>query len=290
MIDWEGISLSISQGTGRPFVLEKQQSVGGGSINSCYVISGSGHQFFLKLNNINRLSMFEAEAEGLQAMAATETIRVPAVIAYGRCASHSFLVLEYISLSGRGSDEQLGQQLAAMHRHTQAHYGWHRDNTIGSTMQCNTPTDHWLEFWREQRLAYQYRLAQNNGYARSLVGMERLLSSLDVFFKDYHPVASMLHGDLWSGNYGFAQNGAPVLFDPAFYYGDRETDLAMTELFGGFSQGFYRAYEQAWPLDDAYQQRKTLYNLYHVLNHVNLFGSGYLGQAQGMLERLLEQL
>jgi fructosamine-3-kinase len=178
-----------------------------------------------------------------------------------------------------------------MHRQAQPYFGWRRDNTIGSTLQLNSSSDDWLTFWREQRLGFQLKLAANNGYGGSLQAKgERLCSDMAVFFEHYSPHPSLLHGDLWAGNAAVDKQGRPVVFDPACYYGDREADLAMTELFGGFSPDFYSAYQAEWPLDHGYSLRKTFYNLYHSLNHLNLFGGGYLRQAESMMAQLLAEI
>ena len=176
-----------------------------------------------------------------------------------------------------------------MHKSTSKRFGWSRDNTIGATKQINQTKADWIDFWREHRLGFQLDLAKQKGISRSLtIKGEELLKELDRFFTGYVPEASLLHGDLWSGNIGYLENGEAVVFDPAVYYGDREADIAMTELFGGFPAEFYTAYNEAWPLDHGYRQRKSLYNLYHVLNHFNLFGGSYAIQAENMLYRLLE--
>ena len=173
-----------------------------------------------------------------------------------------------------------------MHHHTEKRYGWHRDNTIGPTPQHNPWTRDWVEFFREQRLRFQLDLAARNGYSGDLQSLGlRLAERLPELFEGYRPEASLCHGDLWSGNWGVA-DGVPVIFDPAVYYGDRESDIAMTMLFGGFGRAFYRAYEESWPMAKGHEQRLKLYQLYHVLNHLNLFGSGYLGQAMKLLRDL----
>jgi fructosamine-3-kinase len=225
-------------------------------------------------------------------MAETETIRVPRPLCSGLTSNQAYLVMEYIEMghAGRESRGIAGRQLAEMHRAGWHEFGWHRDNTIGSTPQPNTPSSSWVDFWRENRLGFQLRLAARNGYGGSLQrGGERLLESFHHLI-DHDPKPSLLHGDLWGGNIAYDQEGQPVIFDPAVYYGDREADLAMTELFGGFSNAFYDAYREAWPLAPGYTTRKTLYNLYHVLNHLNLFGGGYLGQASSMIDRLLAEI
>ncbi len=290
---WKHISQAIEQATGESFHSEHHSSCGGGSINSAYKISNDSHSYFVKLNHGSLLDMFEAEAAGLNEIASSQSIRVPQVICYGTAEGQAYLVLEHIRF-GRGnnnSHQQLGHDLAQMHQHTQAQFGWFRDNTIGSTPQPNTLTADWVTFLRDQRIGFQLQLAARNGYRGQLQSQgQALLDVIDQFFSNYQPQPSLLHGDLWSGNYAISDAGEPLIFDPATYYGDREADLAMTELFGGFPPDFYSAYNDAYPLDSGYKQRKTLYNLYHIINHLNLFGGGYLSQAESMMARLLSEV
>lgn len=288
----EAIAHAITKATGVAFRVETQHGVAGGCINQSEILSGSGQRYFVKFNNAQRLAMFEAEAEGLAEITRSKSVRVPQPICYGRHADQAYLVLEYLEIGGGNarSDEILGRQLAALHRYTNEKFGWTRDNTIGSTPQINTPETDWVTFYGEQRLRFQLELANENGYAKGLQALgDKLLDKLPVFFTSYRPQPSLLHGDLWGGNHAALRDGTPVIFDPAPYYGDREADLAMTELFGGFGTRFYAAYREAWPLDAGYAVRKDLYNLYHVLNHLNLFGGGYRGQAQSLVERLLSE-
>lgn len=236
--------------------------------------------------------MFIAEFEGLQALNAAGAVKIPLPLCYGiseeECA---YLVTEYLPLEGKIDYATLGEQLAALHGHYTDTYGWYRDNTIGTTPQANLPMEDWVEFWRQHRLGYQLRLAADNGYGGQLQAMgEQLLAVCHRLFDGYLPAASLLHGDLWSGNTGALADGIPVIFDPAVYYGDRETDLAMTELFGGFSPAFYSAYNAHAPLDPGYTVRKHFYNLYHILNHLNLFGGGYRHQAEQTMRLLLSEL
>ena len=285
------ISQAISDTTGTPFKPQTQRSVSGGCINQSYLLADDQHRFFVKLNDAKRLPMFEAEAAGLQEILASHTVRAPQPLCHGVADDRAYLVLEHLDLRAHGDAAALGRQLAQMHLPPQAYFGGPRDNTLGSTPQPNTQTASWINFWREQRLGYQLRLAAQNGYGGKLQTQgEKLLAGLDAFFTDYQPQASLLHGDLWGGNHGYLADGTPVIFDPAVYYGDRETDLAMTELFGGFAPAFYAAYREAWPLDAGYAERKTLYNLYHILNHANLFGGGYAAQALRMVAQLNAQL
>ncbi len=285
---WNLISRSISDAIGQKYSATTITPVGGGCINSASRIEGNGLTFFVKLNDAAKFPMFEAEATALEEIARTHTVRVPQPICCGVEASQAFLVLEHIELGARGDWALLGAQLAQLHKTTSEQFGWARDNTIGSTPQINTQCDDWIEFWRERRLGFQLSLAAKNGYGLQKKG-ERLMGSLDFFFRDCQPQPSLLHGDLWGGNAAFDQDGNPVIFDPAVYFGDREADLAMTELFGGFGRAFYSAYDEAFPLDNGYKVRKTLYNLYHVLNHLNLFGGSYLRQAETMIDGLLAQ-
>jgi fructosamine-3-kinase len=278
----------IGAATGEAFVLTRRSPVGGGDINEAELWLGrDGRRFFVKLNRADRLAMFEAETDGLMEIVSTGAIRAPRPVCSGIDGDRAFLVLEYLKLDGRGDAAELGRRLASLHRHTQPQFGWRRANTIGATLQPNDWLADWLVFLKEKRLGYQLELARQRGAAARLIEQgERLLTRLGFFFQGYAPVPSLLHGDLWGGNYGFA-NGEPVLFDPAVYYGDREADLAMTELFGGFPEAFYAAYREAWPLDPGYETRKIVYNLYHILNHFNLFGGGYAVQAERMIGSLL---
>ncbi|WP_434683531.1 fructosamine kinase family protein [Pseudanabaena minima] len=282
---WDEIAIAISQTTGERFISDRRQAQSGGCINQATRISDGRRQFFVKSNTPNYLDMFAAEAIALKQMYATQTIRVPQPICWGIAGNVAYLVMENLDLGGHQNWEAMGHNLAAMHRVTSDRgFGWDRDNVIGATPQINNWTHSWLDFWIEYRLAFQMRLAQRKGW-RCNIAEEKIYKALSRFFDDYQPQPSMVHGDLWGGNAAFV-DGEPVIFDPALYFGDREVDLAMTELFGGFPPQFYRAYQIAYPLDSGYQQRKTLYNLYHILNHFNLFGGGYGSQANRMIETI----
>jgi protein-ribulosamine 3-kinase len=286
----DAIARAISQATSQSFRVDDRHAVGGGCINSTEMLEGSGRRYFVKFNNAARLDMFVAESDGLTEIANSQSVRVPHPVCNGTHAGQAYLVLEYLDIgpsTGR-SDELLGRQLAAMHRCTSKEFGWRRANTIGSTPQINIREHDWATFYREHRLRFQLELATKNNAGGSLTQRgEQLLEKLPIFFANYQPQPSLLHGDLWGGNRAALRDGTPVIFDPAVYYGDRETDLAMTELFGGFGSGFYAAYRETWPLDSGYAVRRDLYNLYHVLNHLNLFGGGYRGQAMQLIEKLL---
>jgi fructosamine-3-kinase len=281
---WQSIQDQIQQVTQTPFSIENCRSVGGGSINQAYQISDGCQHYFVKLNQASKVAMFEAEALGLREMA--QAIRVPRALCWGTAEGQSYIVLEWLDL-GSGSQtgwKQMGQELAAMHRQvSQRGFGWHQSNTIGDTPQMNPWTSDWGTFFAKHRIGYQLRLAQRRGHFSQAAAV---LGAIPEILAMHNPQPSLVHGDLWSGNAAFSQ-GKPVILDPAVYYGDREVDVAMTELFGGFPQEFYQGYHEIWPLDRAYQQRKVLYNLYHILNHFNLFGGSYGSQAKRMMDQVL---
>lgn len=290
---WPAIDAHISQMTGQPFKSVTHTSMGGGCINATYHISGGGLDFFVKINAPGRHEMFAAEAAGLQEIINCGAVRAPAPVCHGATRHASYLALEFLDLGACSGPacEQLARQLASMHMHTANQFGWRINNTIGATPQSNRQHQDWVSFWRTERLEFQLRLASKNGMDGGIRKKgARLLDHLERFFPGYTPLPSLLHGDLWNGNCGAIKEGDPVVFDPAVYYGDRETDLAMSELFGGFPARFYAAYREAYPLDPGYEIRKTLYNLYHVLNHANLFGGSYAAQAGRMLDLLLSEI
>lgn len=287
---WSQVASIISAATGVAFEARSVTDLGGGCINRAVRLADERRAYFVKVNDAGAGAMFEAERDGLDDLRAPEAVRVPAPVATGRADGMAFLAMEYISMRGLsgGGWSRLGTQLAALHLTTVPEFGWRRSNTIGSTTQVNEPTADWVEFWREHRLAYQLRLAARNGLDEATVQRgKRLMDNLDRLLAGHAPQPSLLHGDLWGGNVAADADGNPVLFDPAVYYGDREADIAMTELFGRLDERFYNAYQDAWPLGPGYAERKTLYNLYHVLNHFNLFGGGYAGQVDAMIRRLL---
>jgi fructosamine-3-kinase len=232
--------------------------------------------------------MFAAEALGLKQIHATKTIRVPEPICWGIAEKSSYLVLEWLEFGGGNSQswEKMGRNLAHLHQVSLSdRFGWHCNNTIGSTPQINTISNNWADFFAHQRIGYQLRLAKERG--GNFPDEDQVIPAISEILSQHQPHPSLVHGDLWSGNAAITVDGEPVILDPATYWGDREVDLAMTELFGGFPAAFYRGYNDVFPLDAGYQKRKTLYNLYHILNHFNLFGGGYASQANRMLQEIL---
>jgi protein-ribulosamine 3-kinase len=288
---WREIAQAIRETTGTGFELQRKRSVGGGCINEAYRIEGDGQVYFAKLHGAGDLPMFEAERAGLEALGRAQAVRVPQPLCCGSTRDYGFLVMEWIAFGRRGDTGLLGRQLARQHHSTSERFGWGRDNTIGTTPQVNTPNADWVAFWRAHRLGFQLELARRKGYGGRLQQQgERLMAQCAALFTDHRPTPSLLHGDLWGGNWAPDREGRPVIFDPAVYYGDREADLAMTELFGGFAADFYHTYREAYPLDPGYGVRKTFYNLYHILNHLNLFGGGYAEQAERMISQVLAEL
>ncbi len=288
MPDWSAIKVQLADAGVKLRQDAVPMPVSGGDISAAWRLTTDNGGCFIKTGPPSSAAMFAAEAEGLSTIAASNTIRTPAVLADGLTETAAYLALEWLVLE-RGNEAvegRLGEHLAAMHRVTKPRFGWHRDNTIGLTRQDNQWNDDWVAFFCERRLGSQFRLAASNGFGGELQAEgAKLLKRLPIYFDSDQPTASLLHGDLWGGNWARCGD-QPVLFDPAVYYGDRETDLAMTRLFGGFGPGFYAAYEASWPLRDGHRERRYLYQLYHVLNHLNLFGSSYLAQAMQLIDKL----
>ncbi len=286
---WTQISEHISQTTGKPFTVETHKSVSGGCINQGYCLINADIKYFVKINHASQVEMFAAEAFGLKEMAETQTIRVPKPSCWGMTERSSYIVLEWLEFgrSSNSSWEAMGQKLAKMHQYQgEKKFGWNRNNTIGSTPQVNNWTEKWADFFADNRIGFQLKLAQRKG--RSFGDYTQIVEAVRKILLEIHPQPSLVHGDLWSGNVAVTEAGEPVILDPATYYGDREVDVAMTELFGGFPAAFYRGYNEVFPLTKGYKKRKTLYNLYHILNHFNLFGGGYASQANLMIQDVLK--
>lgn len=260
----------------------------GGCINDSRIIrTETGKEYFIKISNQNNSDIFIKEANGLKEIKSTDEIRTPEVI----FCSEEILILEAIAASSRKKNfsEDFGRRFAKMHKHYSETFGFYEDNYIGSTPQINLPDEEestdWTKFYFNKRLLFQFRLAEQNGYVdtclRKLFG--KVENKIQSILKCNNIKPSLLHGDLWGGNYIVDENGFACLIDPAVYYGHREADLAMTRLFGGFDANFYSAYNEEFPLEPGYEYRENIYKLYHVLNHLNLFGTGYLNQVKYLL-------
>ena len=256
-------------------------------------VRGADGYYFIKIGSLNDLTLLMSEKIGLEALAVTRAIKVPKVIFVGETSTCSFLICEYLDLKKDNlfSGKILGKQLALLHQNSNEFFGLSEDNWIGLNPQKNHWQENWISFFKKYRLQPQLIWAFERGYRSSLEEKsERLMEALPLFFDQYKPKPSLLHGDLWSGNWGTINNTTPVIFDPAIYYGDREADMAMTKLFGGFPQVFYDAYNYQWGLDYGFKVRQNLYNLYHLLNHLTLFGEVYLRQTIDVFEQLLSEI
>jgi protein-ribulosamine 3-kinase len=287
----------LAKATGGVFEPLDCAPVGGGCIHEALRLEGrtaAGRRlFFTKVNEPEKAALFASEADGLAALRDAKCLRVPGTVTHGVDAERAWLVLEWLDLVplDAGSGARLGLELASQHRVSLPRHGWPRDNHIGATPQQNGESSDWHAFFRDRRLHPQLRLAARNRLPSRMIDRgERLLADSGALLSGHRPLPSLLHGDLWSGNAAALADGTPVVFDPAVYAGDREADLAMTELFGGFPPDFHSAYREAWPLEDDYRTRRDLYNLYHLLNHANLFAGQYVRQAEDSIGRLMAQI
>ncbi len=284
------IESKLSQYSGKQVKILKFAPVSGGCINLSQKLSTTEGNFFIKQNDaLLYPGMFESEAKGLKILASANTIHVPEVIAFGESGNQSYLILEWIQSSGRNKKfwENFGERLAHVHKFTSEYFGLEHDNYIGSLPQRNHQHTDWTIFFIEERLKPQVQLALTNGFLKPLHQgqFERLYQNLESFFPDEPP--SLLHGDLWSGNFMCGEDGEICLIDPAVYFGHREMEIAFTRLFGGFDERFYAAYHAAFPLQPGFDIRADVCNLYPLLVHLNLFGTSYLSGVERALKMFL---
>ena len=282
----KGVEKLLTQKLNKEVNILSEHQMGGGSINDARVVKTTMGEYFVKINSASRYpKMFEKEAKGLVLLAETNAIAVPAVVGFGVDGKDAFLILNVIKSAAKSANfwKQFGEALAALHRNTNQNFGLDHDNYIGSLPQRNRQHDNWPEFFRDERLEPMVAMAFNNGCIdRSMIRQfEKFYSRLDDLFPDEPP--ALIHGDLWAGNFMVGERGEPVVIDPAVYYGHREMDLGMSQLFGGFEQSFYDAYNRVFPLEPGWQERLELYNLYPLMVHVNLFGGGYAGSVKNII-------
>jgi protein-ribulosamine 3-kinase len=286
-----GVEAALEARTGRASPIDRVSPVGGGCISpTARFTTAAGESFFLKRGGPGLpAGMLEAEARGLEALAAAEAVRVPEVIGTGGSGPDGWLLLEWLPPGGVQATtwERLGRDLARLHRRRARRFGADRDNFIGSLAQSNAPVDSWPDFWRDHRLEPQLRLARDRGLlgAGEARRFDAVFANLDTALEAAaDDGASLLHGDLWSGNVHILEDGTPAVVDPSVYHGHREVDLAMAQLFGGFDAAFRSAYLEAWPLEPGYEPtRRAIYQLYYLLVHVNLFGPSYLAGTRAAL-------
>ena len=277
-----GQGLRLDSDTARP--------VGGGCIHSAWRLDGPDGPVFLKTNRTASGWLLEAEADGLAALRDAACLRVPGVLGLGAGSGMAWLALEWLELRPPtpATERALGEGLARQHLVAGRRFGWHRDNAIGATLQPNAQADDWGAFFAERRIGFQLELGARQGLPRRLLARgASLRARVPALLAGRRPAPALLHGDLWGGNRAADDQGKPVVFDPAVHYGDPECDLAMTRLFGSFEREFYAAYDAVIPPAPGRARRERLYQLYHVLNHANLFGGGYVGQAERLIDGLL---
>jgi fructosamine-3-kinase len=287
MISDEKIKSRIGNKLGQRIKI--MSSLSGGCISDAYKLTTSeGSNYLLKYNSGISNDMFEKEANGLKELTKPNAIRIPNVISFDK----DYILLEFITSGSKKKNffEDFGRRFAEMHKFTTNEYGFYEDNYIGSNPQSNIPgkreKTNWVDFYFNKRILYQVQLAEKLGNSTPELrkGIFKLEEKIEEIIGESEESPSLLHGDLWGGNYMVDENGDAVLIDPAVYYGHREADLGMTKLFGGFGSEFYKAYNENFPLDDGYEYRENIYKLYHVLNHLNLFGGGYYSQAISLIK------
>jgi len=278
----------LSKYIGSNVIINDSLSVGGGSINETTKLSTTAGSFFIKKNSASLYpNMFQKEAQGLKILRDTNAIDIPEVVGNGKSGDESFLILKFIDGGSKNSSfwDDFGQQLANLHKNTDKYFGLNHDNYIGSLKQYNSRHSSWSNYFREERLEKQIRLARNTGKIDKgiVVACDNFYAKLDNIFPIEPP--ALLHGDLWSGNFMVNNQGYPVIIDPAVYYGHREMDLGMSQLFGGFDKQFYISYNKCFPLETGWEERIDYCNLYPLMVHVNLFGGGYIQSVKSILRK-----
>lgn len=268
--------------------LKSISSLSGGCISDAYKLTASdGSNYFLKYNPSVTVDMFSKEANGLNELAKANAVRIPEVLSF----DEDYILLEFIAsgIKKKNFFEEFGRKFAEIHKYTSGDFGFYEDNYIGSNPQKNIPNEKekssWVDFYFNKRILFQLQLAEKRGNSTDALrkGITKLENKIEDIIQ-INEKPSLLHGDLWSGNYMIDENGSAVLIDPAVYYGNREAEVGMTKLFGGFSSEFYKAYNETFPLEDGYDYRENIYKLYHVLNHFNLFGGSYYSQAISLIK------
>jgi protein-ribulosamine 3-kinase len=286
---WQTIQSEIQDATQTHFLLSEKIPVSGGDINQAFRLLGDGAEYFVKLNSSKYWDMFVQESVGLKALDITQSMLIPKVILHGVFKGQSYLVLEYIKMQRQGDIRAFATALADLHLTSHSTFGFDNDNHIGTTPQNNRANNNWGEFFAEQRIGFQLKLLQQKNVSQSLLNKgQQLLKKLPNYLNRHQVKPALVHGDLWQGNYAFNQAGVPLIFDPACYYADHEVDLAMLELFGNPGREFFEAYNRVYKIEQGYTERKKIYNLYHILNHANLFGGSYINQSEQIINELVK--
>ncbi|MBN2803126.1 MAG: fructosamine kinase family protein [Deltaproteobacteria bacterium] len=291
---YNALNIAIKDLFGTNAMIDNTKNISGGCISHTYVVYiTTGEKVFVKENSLKYLNMFHSEFAALELLKCAGGPVIPTPFSTFETADRAFILMEFIEsgVKNRDFDERAGEALGNLHKNKKNRlYGLSFNNFIGTTPQDNFQNKSWPDFFAERRLLPQIKLAQKNSSLD--ITLERklfkLIENIDTFIHQPEEGPSLLHGDLWSGNIMCDKNNNPVIFDPAVYYGDRETDIAMTTLFGGFSNRFYEAYNENYPLEKDFKSRTDIYNLYHILNHLNIFGRGYLSQVNSILNSYLK--
>jgi protein-ribulosamine 3-kinase len=289
---WDAIENSIQRGFDKEFSVSFTQPVAGGDISQAYIVSDQRKNYFVKINSLDFLDNFQQEATGLKFLQQCYHFVVPQVIGLGSANQQSYLILDYLKLNSFGDEKRFAESLAALHQITTKQFGFETNNYIGKNPQLNRWSTSWADFFIDYRLQPQFEmLFQKKSITQELQvtkqKLEELLTRCFSILNQHSPLPSLVHGDLWQGNFSYSHLGNPVIFDPACYFADSEVDLAMLELFGSPSSEFYTTYYRLQPRKTGYQIRKKIYNLYHLLNHANLFGTAYTGQVKIAVDEIL---
>ena len=283
------VETALRRVLGRAVRIERRSTLGGGSINQTELIETTSGPFVVKSHDAGAGAMFQAEADGLAALGASGTSLVIPKVIHIAAGAQPFLILEYLDPGPRPKDfdARLGRGLAELHRASSPRFGFEGDNFCGATSQPNPWTDRWVEFYGAWRIGHQLALAADAGLlsSRERTTIERLIMHLADWIDEPASGPSLVHGDLWSGNLHRDREGRPALIDPAVYFGHREAEFGMMLLFGGFSNRVIEAYEEAFPLEPGWRDRNAIYQLYHLMNHLNLFGGGYHGEVMTIVRR-----
>lgn len=287
LLNWPQLETSFKSDFGSSFIIHEALPVSGGDINLAFHLDTNQGQYFVKLNTPDKVDLFRAERQGLMELAKCQSLVVPEPISFGTNANAAYLCMSFIELAEDLDDALLGEAIAELHGPIGQGFGWDSNNFIGSSVQHNDWSEDWPEFFWSKRLEPQLlqMLEANSSFPES--ALDPLKQSVLSVLQGRNYSASLVHGDLWNGNVAMTVDGKPCLYDPAVYWGHSETDLAMARLFGGFRQVFFDAYAAARPSEDGEEERLLVYQLYHLLNHYNLFGASYLEQCTKQISKIM---
>ena len=287
LLNWPQLETTFKSDFGSSFVIHEAIPVEGGDINLAFHLDTNQGQYFVKLNTPEKVDMFRAEREGLLELAKCESLVVPEPITCGANANAAYLCLSFIEMAADIDDGLLGEAIAELHSPMGQEFGWSSNNFIGSSVQHNNWSGDWPQFFWSMRLEPQLLNMLEAGSSFPESALEPLKAASIAILEGRSYVPSLVHGDLWKGNVGMTRDGKSCIYDPAIYWGHAETDLAMARIFGGFREEFFEAYEAVRPYEAGEEERLLVYQLYHLLNHYNLFGGTYLQQCIKQIDRIM---